>query len=289
MKLETLSSPGTRWPASDKEKHASAVRTIAQAAVNVELFTIPLYMATLYSIRGTHPITGKNNFYKGRRWPGLATTAPTADRPLTANEQAFNLVFSVFVARDAAPPDGRQHRSTLGVAPTFTSSLLQNHDHGWNCYGPTKTVIPHIVDLGHTRLQRRQGGHRRAESHPTRSVHGHRAARRQARAAEDHRKMPSRAQYFPNVPFDGWTTEKTEVDLPMFGTIGWMYQCYFDYMKLPATTTARTLLDHVFSPGSQRDMFNVESDSHPRPEFAKFDAALAHSTSPARRSARSST
>jgi hypothetical protein len=37
-----------------KEADASALRAIAQATVNVELFTVPLYMGTLYSIQGMH-------------------------------------------------------------------------------------------------------------------------------------------------------------------------------------------------------------------------------------------
>jgi len=46
----------------------AAVRAIAQAAVEVELFTIPLYMSTMYSIQGTHQINSKwLSYYKGRQ------------------------------------------------------------------------------------------------------------------------------------------------------------------------------------------------------------------------------
>ena len=40
--------------------------------------------------------------------------------------------------------------SGLGQKPTFTSAALQNSDYGWACYGPEKTVIPHIIDLTDT-------------------------------------------------------------------------------------------------------------------------------------------
>src|SRR5688500_7161867 len=84
---------GLRDP-SKKQTDAAALRAIAQAAVDVELFTIPLYMTSLYSIQGMHQITSQNNaFYKGRLWPGPATTA----HPRTANEKAFNSIFSVFI------------------------------------------------------------------------------------------------------------------------------------------------------------------------------------------------
>src|SRR6478609_2122142 len=72
-----------------------ALHTIVQAAVDVELFTIPLYMTSLYSLQGMHQINSKgNNFYEGRTWPGMSPTA----KPQTGNQKAFNAVFSVFVA-----------------------------------------------------------------------------------------------------------------------------------------------------------------------------------------------
>jgi len=83
-------------PASQKPVDASAVRAVAQAAINVELFTIPLYMGALYSIVGTHQITSPGNaFYQGRLWPGLGPTA--------------NRLFGVHRG-DAAPADRRQCR-----------------------------------------------------------------------------------------------------------------------------------------------------------------------------------
>ena len=76
-----------------KDTDKSALYAIVQACVNVELFTIPLYMTSLYSIYGMHQITGQNNFYQGRNWPGMATVAD----PKTANDKAFNAIFSVFI------------------------------------------------------------------------------------------------------------------------------------------------------------------------------------------------
>ena len=68
---------------ANKNTDKAALRAIAQAAVEVELFTIPLYLTTLYSIQGMHQITSKgNDLYEGRLWPGAATTAG----PQTANE-----------------------------------------------------------------------------------------------------------------------------------------------------------------------------------------------------------
>ena len=139
-------SLGARAPRDPKFRDidASALYAIAQAAVNVELFTIPLYMGTLYSIQGTHQITAKGqSYFKGRLWPGAATTA----NPKTANETAFNVIFSVFIQEMLHLQLAANMATAIGLTPSFTSPALQDANSGWTCYGPTNTVIPHIVDL----------------------------------------------------------------------------------------------------------------------------------------------
>ena len=123
---------------------ASALYAIAQAAINVELFTIPLYMGTLYSIQGMHKIAARDeSFFKGRLWPGAATSA----NPSTANEKAFNSIFSVFIQEMLHLQLAANIAGAIGVDPDFTSPVLQTPNHGWTCYGPDMTVIPHIIDL----------------------------------------------------------------------------------------------------------------------------------------------
>src|SRR5215218_5843887 len=80
---------------ADKNTDKAALQAIAQAAVDVELFTLPLYMVSMYSIQGMHQITSKgNDFYRGRMWPGAAPSRSPAN---SNNEQAFNHFFSVFI------------------------------------------------------------------------------------------------------------------------------------------------------------------------------------------------
>lgn len=279
-------------PAECRDTDIAALRAIAQATVNVELFTVPLYMGTLYSIQGMHQITGKDeDFYKGRLWPGPATTA----EPNTPNEEAFNIIFSVFIEEMLHIQMAANIAGALGVIPTFTSPALQNpDDHSWECYGPDKTIIPHIVDLRDTRdyseitvniaeLSENQVKLFMAIEEPAET------AREQI--PQDFEK------YFPTVPFEGWTPENTEEDLPMFGTIGWMYQCYYDYMNLRyedepnkrlwnyAFTSGslnsrygdaeKLLWDYVFTFGSrQNDLFNISKKSHPRREFCGFETTV---------------
>src|SRR6202048_2761038 len=80
----TPSSPSLKGrDPSLKPTDKSALYAIAQAAIDVELFTIPLYMSTLYSIQGMHEINSQGtSYYKGRLWPGSNTVAV----PQTANQ-----------------------------------------------------------------------------------------------------------------------------------------------------------------------------------------------------------
>lgn len=147
-------------PTACRKTDIAALRAIAQAAVDVELFTIPLYMGSLYSIVGMHQITGKReNFYENRWWPGPATT-PNPDHsekkhPFNTEDNvlAFNTVFSVFVEEMLHLQMAANIASAMGVTPSFTSSKLQNEGHGWTCYGPEEIRIPYIVDLTDVKLQ----------------------------------------------------------------------------------------------------------------------------------------
>src|SRR6478672_364998 len=112
---------------SQKSTDRAALLEIAQAAVEVELFTIPLYMASMYSIQGMHQISSHgSDFYTGRLWPGSATTA----QPASANERAFNLVFSVFIQEMLHLQLASNIATAVGCTPNYTSSALQTNDNG---------------------------------------------------------------------------------------------------------------------------------------------------------------
>jgi len=154
----------------------AAVHALTQAAINVELFTIPLYMTSMYSIQGMHQINEGNSFYKGRQWPGGAPFAMPyegarspkpgeVDSRNPYNKKAFNSIFSVFIqemlhlqlaanVHCALNQDNRDPDFTP-KDPTFTSEELQRevtidgktYPHAWVCYGDEITTIPHIIDL----------------------------------------------------------------------------------------------------------------------------------------------
>ena len=53
------------------------------------------------------------------------------------------------------------------------------------------------------------------------------------------------SKYFPTAPFAGWQVETDP--LPMFGTIGWMYECYYDYLKLRLQRRDHVCGTHVYT------------------------------------------
>jgi hypothetical protein len=254
-------------PVSARAADTAAVRAIAQACVNVELFTIPLYLVAATSIAGMHQITGKDNdFYQGRLWPGAAPVAS----PQSPNETAYNTMFAIIIEEMLHLQLAANIASAVGGTPLFTSPALQDDQHGWTCYGnfATKTgssFIPHIVDLADT-------------------VHAGTTVTTDSLTAEqlelfliiEESEVTSRShitnpeKYFPSVPFDGWTASMTEVDLPMFGTIGWMYECYYQYLTL-TYDDGSTLWNTIFVPESQqRDIFSIKTAGHPADEYPGF-------------------
>ncbi len=247
----------------------SALWALAQAAVNVELFTIPLYMVTMYSLHGMHEINAADQtFYKGRQWPGSATSRA----PRTANELAFNIIFSVFIEEMLHLQLAANLSSVLGARPSFTSPMLQTEDQGWKVYGPDQTVIPHILDLRDTftfhdiKVELGPLDRERIELF---------LAIEETEAEARRRIEPSKLdKYFPTVPFAGWTPDKTEADLPMFGTIGYMYECLAAYMTLEYSD-GTTLFSRLWAAAAtQRDLFNTTSPSHPMSEYPGFPAVV---------------
>ncbi|WP_244099406.1 ferritin-like protein [Burkholderia gladioli] len=247
----------------------AALRALVQAAVNVELFTVPIYMCAMKSIQGTHAINAKDiSYYQGRVWPGRSIGQIPAAPPVElANQTAYNLLFSVFIDEMLHLQMAANLCSALGVKPNFNSPALQDEQYNWICYGPDKTVIPHIIDL------------RDLKPNPVNPVPAavDLTALTPSQTAlfeiieQDHAtalaSIKPSTGYFPTVPFDGWTAQSTEVDLPMFGTIGWMYYCLLQYTNI-AYTDGQTLWEKCFAGAlGQRDLFNSKSSGHPMAEY----------------------
>ncbi|MCX4028581.1 hypothetical protein H0A36_14135 [Endozoicomonas sp. SM1973] len=262
----------------------SAVKALVQAAVNVELFTIPLYMTTLYSIKGMHEINSNNELYLGYRWPGSAPVA----KPITENEKAFNTIYSVFIDEMLHLQLAANIASSVGVAPTFTSKELQNENAGWICYGDDKTTIPHILDLRDTKhyshVKVRLGAVDENQLDLFLAIEEPSDVAEEELGTDKHFKNCQikyelcRDKYFPSVPFKGWQEDYNESNLPLFGSIGYMYKCLTQYLEIRYSDNT-TLWEALYQPVSmQRDQFNAVDSGHPYEEYPKFDATVKNKT-----------
>src|SRR4051812_35264629 len=147
--METFQTPELKErPAENIKTDKAALLAIAQAAIDVELFTLPLYMVSMYSIQGMHQITSKgNDFYRGRLWPGAS---PARDAASSPNAMAFNHFFSVFIDEMLHLQLASNIAKALGLMPSYNSTALMDEKYGWVCYGPDQTVLPHILDFQDT-------------------------------------------------------------------------------------------------------------------------------------------
>ncbi|MDH2432691.1 ferritin-like domain-containing protein [Pokkaliibacter sp. MBI-7] len=233
----------------------NAVHCLAQAAVNVELFTIPLYMTTMYSIQGMHRITekaqpGQTGLYYGRSWPGISPTP----NPQTANQQACNLYFSVFIqemlhlqmAANICSALGNSYQSSasgpvlMARHPNFNSPLLMDKNNGWTCYGPTNTAIPHILDV--TDLDDPVYSNVKVALNELNdnAINLALLIEEPSDVLSSRIKVTARGKYIATkpggvlggVPFASWTATSTEAELPLFGTIATMYECLAAYLNI---------------------------------------------------------
>ncbi|MBC8054722.1 MAG: hypothetical protein H7Y13_16820 [Sphingobacteriaceae bacterium] len=260
------------------ETDKAAVAAMIQAAVNVELFTIPLYMCSLYSLQGVHQITGqKSTLYQGRYWPGLAPSfRPGMDSMgnIAENSKAFNTIFSVFVEEMLHLQLASNLATVMGVTPVFTQLSPEAANFAWSCYSPESTLIPYILDfkdcipkyasikvkLGTLDLEQNELFLAIEEPEET---------------AKERIREECRSKYFPAIPLQNW---KAGDALPLFGSIGQMYQSLWDYLDIVyknADGTEFTLWEKLYDPAAlQRDLFNTVSSGHPYKEYQELETTV---------------
>ncbi|MBB1504847.1 hypothetical protein H5203_05055 [Pseudoalteromonas sp. SG41-1] len=302
-------------PVSYKDADIACIKAIAQAAINVELFTIPLYMTGLYSIQGMHAIGGDEGLYPERLWPGLGATAgfipneriaklditptPKPSKPLSVNEQAFNAVYSVFIEEMLHLQLASNIASKLNLTPSFTSNALQTEKFGWHCYDDT-TQIPHILDFKDCsrdlsklspKVKEYFTTHFQGQTLQDMRVNAAALTKEQAllfllieETEESAKKLiinkdlgGVRPKYFETAPFDWFKATDTEVDLPMFGSIGHMYCCYWDYLEI-VYEDGSSLIDILVNPAKpdsvQRDYFNTRDSAEYKPQYPGINGSI---------------
>jgi len=256
-----------------------AVEAIVQACVNVELFTIPLYMTTLYSIQGMHQINSSGTaMYKGKLWPGLAPTfRPGSGHKgnIAENEKAFNTIFSVFIEEMLHLQLASNVATALQIKPKFTLLSPKDKDYAWQCYNAESTILPGIVDFKDCKDRsgdvEYKGLKVKLDELNYRQNDLFLAIEAPELECKDRVKESEQHNYFPIVPFDKWAPG---TPLPMFGSIGHMYQCLWDYMDVEYSDGSK-LFDKMYSPTSlQQDLFNTVSTGHPYKEFQQLETTV---------------
>jgi hypothetical protein len=269
------------------ETDKAAVAAIVQAAVNVELFTIPLYMTAMYSIQGMHQVTGPNNLYQGKLWPGLAPSFEKNDFGNSPeNVNAFNALFSVFVEEMLHLQMAANLANVVGVTPDFTQLSPEDKNYAWNCYGNKdnpSTVIPYILDFKDCKPVLPNANSIREYSDIKVKLDAlteeqnelFLAIEEPDAVAWERIRDDMKDKYRFETPFKNWNEGD---ELPLFGTIGRMYQCLYDYFNITykyPDGKATSLWELIYSPGTlQRDIFNVSSPGHPYREYQGFETTV---------------
>ena len=277
MKLQATRADLVDRDPSFFETDKAAPEALVQTAVNVELFTIPLYMTSLYSIQGMHQITGNNNLYEGRLWPGLAPTYKPGNKSfnnIKENEVAFNTIFSVFVEEMLHLQLASNLAKALGVTPKFTL-MSPAPEYAWTVYSANSTVIPGIVDFKDCKPEYKDVNysHIRVKLDELNDTQNDLflAIEAPEEDAIGRIKPEYCNKYIHTAPLKDW---KKGQELPMLGSIGLMYQLIWDYLDLTYTDNT-TLFEKVYSPGAlQQDIFNASSPSHPYREYQGFETTI---------------
>lgn len=211
----------------------------------------------------------------------MSTTPTPIGTVLTPNQQAYNTMFSVFIQEMLHLQLAANLAAVLGVTPKFfTGSLLENANGGWGCYGPNNTTIPHIIDLMDTNnyaSSKVNIGELNQDQ-----INLFLAIEQSHDAAVADIKSEALDKYFPAVPFANWTSSNTEKDLPLFGTIGWMYNSLLRYLTIEYTD-GEILWTKMFDAENltkQRDVFNAKTSSHAA-EYPRMPTKITESDSTA--------
>jgi hypothetical protein len=221
-----------------------AVRALIQAACDVELWTIPLYMCAMYSIQGVYsssaPTDPKQVYWPGLRPRPVSWTPGTAPSSEVASQLAFNVVFTVFIQEMLHLQLAGNLARAMGVCPRLAMPTYNGK------------TIPCVGDPG--RLPDFQKIRIELGPLDENAIALFMAIERPEWKGSGRR---------PAVPFrhfdPGSATDPAQLvaRLPTFGSIGHLYDCLRRYLQLKYND-GQTLWQKVYQPrssGGQLDLF----------------------------------
>lgn len=230
----------------------AALHQLLQLAVEVELFTIPLYMSSLYSIRGMYlnSPTGQS------MWPGMKPNYQVS----SANQYAYNAIFSVYIQEMLHLQLASNLCTAVGFTPQFPALDYTSFGSSIPCIGDLKNV------KGYEDVQVRLGplDHNQMKLFLAIEMPDW-------EANDDNNNRPA-------VPFPVGANGKATIPAS-FGSIGHLYHCIEAYLDLEYDDKT-TLWDKVFTADSvQVDMFNFKSqkEQHATREYPQFPVSFSSS------------
>lgn len=204
----------------------AALRALLESAAAVELFTIPLYMTTLYSLQGTYASGTTDG--AADLWPGLNPAKAVQDHETTAerNQGAFNAIFSVFIQEMLHLQLAANLLNAVGGTVKFTGDSAPSFAGGNSipCVGQFEGINVALGELDANTIQMFLD----IET-PNWKAEG------------QHKDIPS-------VPLEGWSAGDP---LPVFGTIGHLYTVISEYIKLSYADGSK-LWDKVYEPSKHQ-------------------------------------
>lgn len=273
----------------DKDK--KNLQKLLQMALEVELFTIPLYMSGMYSIEGYHQINTGNNFYQGRQWPGAAPKF-RADITKDPNQDAFNKVFKVFIEEmlhlQIAANLCNAYGNESEVNAKFTNNGIVNPDYSWSCYGDKKTVIPGIIDFTDLKADSIYKNTKvKLDSLNKEQIKLFLAIESTEHDLQNEIDDKNKYKYNHNIPFDFYLNNekdlkiylnrnnKEEIQL-LFGSISGLYISIIMYLLIEYEDGRKLYKDAFQNDSIQRDHFNKFKNNDKISEYPKLRTNLSY-------------
>ena len=259
------------------ENDKRVLQLLLQKALEVELFTIPLYMSSMYSICGYHQINTGNNFYQGRQWPGLAPKFKQ-DIESDSKQNAFNKVFKVFIEEMLHLQIAANLCNVYDQTPNFTNNSLVSEDSSWKCYGNENTKIPGIIDF---KDLKKESAYKDVKVKLD-SLNKEQIKLFIAIESSEHnlqqelREECLEKNYKISVPFSAEDEEKIKKGELLFGSISGLYTAILLYLLIEykdKDKDNKKLFKKAFSEKKkiiQREKFNKTKDSNKASEYPNF-------------------
>ena len=271
LDLAALSNRSNQYFELDQKN----LRNLLQMALEVELFTIPLYMSGMYSIQGFHQINTGNNFYQGRQWPGMGPKF-YSQHEYPTNQDAFNKVFKVFIEEMLHLQIAANLNNAYGNKAKFTNNGLINADFSWKSYSAKNTQIPGIIDFTDLKDNSVYKNVKvNLDALNAKQIKLFLAIESSEHDLQEEISDKNKSKYQNKVPYTEEITLKSDL---MFGSISGLYTTIISYLMIKYEDGQRLYSKAYVENSIQRDHFNNMGGNNKKSEYNGLRTNLADIT-----------